>query len=65
MPTDDQWLTTDEVLDYLHLNLKTVYRLIKAGKLPGWARAPASNPKRPWPCARACSSWTTRKPCAN
>jgi excisionase family DNA binding protein len=31
---DDPFLTTDEVLDYLHLNLKTVYRLIKAGKLP-------------------------------
>src|SRR4051812_1198625 len=31
---DDQWLTTDEVLAHLHLNLKTVYRLIKAGKLP-------------------------------
>jgi excisionase family DNA binding protein len=32
--TDDHLLTPDEVLDYLHLNLKTVYRLIKAGKLP-------------------------------
>jgi len=31
---DDQFLTTDEVLEYLHLNLKTIYRLIKAGKLP-------------------------------
>ena len=31
---DDQLLTTDEVLEYLHLNLKTVYRLIKAGRLP-------------------------------
>ena len=34
MTTDDQLLTTDQVLEYLHLNLKTVYRLIKAGKLP-------------------------------
>lgn len=30
----DQYLTTEEVLEYLHLNLKTVYRLLKAGKLP-------------------------------
>jgi len=34
MNSNDQWLTTDEVLSHLHLNLKTVYRLIKAGKLP-------------------------------
>jgi excisionase family DNA binding protein len=34
MTSDDQLLTTDQVLEYLHLNLKTVYRLIKAGKLP-------------------------------
>ena len=34
MMTDDQLLTTDQLLEYLHLNLKTVYRLIKAGKLP-------------------------------
>jgi excisionase family DNA binding protein len=34
MTGDDQLLTTDQVLEYLHLNLKTVYRLIKAGKLP-------------------------------
>ena len=31
---DDQYLTTEEVLDYLHLNLRTVYRLVKAGKIP-------------------------------
>ena len=31
---DDPWLTTDEVLAYLNVNLKTVYRLLKAGKLP-------------------------------
>ena len=31
---DDSLLTTEEVLDYLNLNLKTVYRLVKAGKLP-------------------------------
>jgi excisionase family DNA binding protein len=32
--TDDTFLTTDEVLEYLQVNLRTVYRLIKAGKLP-------------------------------
>jgi len=31
---DDAFLTTDEVLKYLQINLRTVYRLIKAGKLP-------------------------------
>jgi excisionase family DNA binding protein len=31
---DDVFLTTDEVLDYLQVNLRTVYRLIKAGKIP-------------------------------
>lgn len=28
------FLTTDEVLEYLQVNLRTVYRLIKAGKIP-------------------------------
>ena len=31
---DDTFLTTEQVLEYLRLNLKTVYRLINAGKLP-------------------------------
>jgi excisionase family DNA binding protein len=31
---DDRLLTTEEVLDRLQLNIRTVYRLIKAGKLP-------------------------------
>jgi excisionase family DNA binding protein len=31
---DDVFLTTEEVLEYLHVNLRTVYRLIKAGKIP-------------------------------
>ena len=31
---DEAFLTTDEVLDYLKVNLRTVYRLIKAGKIP-------------------------------
>ena len=28
------FLTTEEVLEYLQVNLRTVYRLIKAGKIP-------------------------------
>jgi excisionase family DNA binding protein len=32
--SDEHLLTTDEVLDYLHINLRTVYRFIKAGKIP-------------------------------
>jgi excisionase family DNA binding protein len=31
---DDTFLTTEEVLEYLHVNLRTVYRLIKAGTIP-------------------------------
>ncbi|HET7221241.1 MAG TPA: response regulator [Vicinamibacterales bacterium] len=31
---DDGFLTTEEVLEYLQVNLRTVYRLIKAGKIP-------------------------------
>jgi excisionase family DNA binding protein len=31
---DDHFMTTEEVLDYLQVNLRTVYRLIKAGKIP-------------------------------
>jgi excisionase family DNA binding protein len=31
---DGEFLTTEEVLGYLHVNLRTVYRLIKAGKIP-------------------------------
>jgi excisionase family DNA binding protein len=33
---DDVFLTTEEVLEYLHVNLRTVYRLIKAGKIPAF-----------------------------
>ena len=32
--TDDTYLTTEEVLEYLQVNLRTVYRLIKAGRIP-------------------------------
>lgn len=31
---EDHFLTTEEVLDYLNVNLRTIYRLIKAGKIP-------------------------------
>ena len=31
---NEPFLTTDEVLEYLQVNLRTVYRLIKAGKIP-------------------------------
>jgi excisionase family DNA binding protein len=31
---EEGFLTTEEVLEYLQVNLRTVYRLIKAGKLP-------------------------------
>ena len=33
-PDHEAFLTTDEVLAYLQVNLRTVYRLIDAGKLP-------------------------------
>jgi excisionase family DNA binding protein len=33
-PSDEVFLTTEEVLEYLQVNLRTVYRLIKAGKIP-------------------------------
>ena len=34
LSTDEVFLTTEEVLEYLQINLRTVYRLIKAGKIP-------------------------------
>ncbi len=33
-PNEETFLTTEEVLEYLQVNLRTVYRLIKAGKIP-------------------------------
>lgn len=33
-PSAEAFLTTEEVLSYLQVNLRTVYRLIEAGKLP-------------------------------
>jgi excisionase family DNA binding protein len=32
--TEEHFLTTEEVLEYLQVNLRTIYRLIKAGKIP-------------------------------
>ena len=32
--TDEHFLTTEEVLTYLQVNLRTIYRLIRTGKLP-------------------------------
>ena len=34
LSSDEVFLTTEEVLEYLQVNLRTVYRLIKAGKIP-------------------------------
>jgi len=34
LPTDETFQTTEEVLEYLSVNLRTVYRLIKAGSIP-------------------------------
>ena len=34
LPNDEVFLTTEEVLEYLQVNLRTVYRLIKANKIP-------------------------------
>jgi excisionase family DNA binding protein len=34
MAEEDAFLTTDEVLNYLQVNLRTVYRLIKSEKIP-------------------------------
>lgn len=31
---DDQFLTTEEVLSYLQINLRTIYRLLKARQIP-------------------------------
>jgi excisionase family DNA binding protein len=31
---EEGFLTTEEVLEYLQVNLRTIYRLIKAGKIP-------------------------------
>src|SRR6185295_5237651 len=30
------YVTTEDVLDYLHINVRTIYRLIRAGRLPAY-----------------------------
>ena len=34
--TSEHFLTTEEVLTYLQVNLRTIYRLIRTGKLPAF-----------------------------
>jgi excisionase family DNA binding protein len=34
LPMNDPFLTTEDVTDYLQLNLRTVYRLIRDGRIP-------------------------------
>ena len=41
MMTEDHFLTTEEVLDYLQSTSRTIYRLIKAGQDSGGPRRPA------------------------
>ena len=49
---DETFLTTEEVLEYLQVNLRTVYRLIKAGKIP------AVRVGRQWRfCKRDIDAW--------
>ena len=36
MGKDDHFLTTEEVLGYLHINVRTIYRLVHAGKIPAF-----------------------------
>jgi excisionase family DNA binding protein len=66
---DEAFLTTDEVLEYLQVNLRTVYRLIKAGKIPAvrvgrqwrfrkrdidaWLESQGSRASRPAPAVTA------------
>jgi len=52
---DETFLTTEEVLEYLQVNLRTVYRLIKAGKNPAvrvgreWTFSKPQNHRMPEP----------------
>lgn len=57
-PSDrEAFLTTEEVLDYLQVNLRTVYRLIEAGKLP------AVRVGRQWRFRRSdIDAWLNRQP---
>lgn len=56
-PEPEAFLTTDEVLAYLQVNLRTVYRLIDAGKLP------AVRVGRQWRFRRAdIDAWLDERP---
>ncbi len=56
-PDHEAFLTTDEVLAYLQVNLRTVYRLIDAGKLP------AVRVGRQWRFRRAdIDAWLDQRP---
>ncbi|MEP7116110.1 MAG: helix-turn-helix domain-containing protein [Acidobacteriota bacterium] len=56
-PEHEAFLTTDEVLAYLQVNLRTVYRLIDAGKLP------AVRVGRQWRFRRKdIDTWLDRRP---
>ncbi len=58
-PGHEAFLTTDEVLAYLQVNLRTVYRLIDAGKLP------AVRVGRQWRFRRAdIDAWLDERPVA-
>ncbi len=57
-PTDEVLLTTEELLQYLQVNLRTVYRLIKAGKIP------ATRVGRQWRFRkRDLDAWLDRQRC--
>ena len=58
-PEHEAFLTTDEVLAYLQVNLRTVYRLIDAGNLP------AVRVGRQWRFRRAdIDAWLDQRPVA-
>jgi excisionase family DNA binding protein len=73
---DESFLTTEEVLEYLQVNLRTVYRLIKAGKIPAvrvgrqWRFRKRDidawlETQRPRSGARATAQAPARQPSAN
>src|SRR6188508_2758498 len=75
---EEGFLTTEEVLDYLQVNLRTVYRLIKAGKIPAvrvgrqwrfrkrdidsWLESQRPRTSRPAPSAPARASAPSGRP---
>ena len=75
---EEAFLTTEEVLEYLQVNLRTVYRLIKAGKIPAvrvgrqwrfrksdidnWLDSQRPRGQRPAAASKAASAATTTRP---